>query len=343
LKILILKPSSLGDVIQALPVLRLLKRHIPKSEIYWWLDANLMPLLEGDPDLAGIFPFQRKRWANVQRWPEIATSIRKMRAMKFDYAIDLQGLSRSAIFAWLSNPDVLIGLDNPREGGREGARAFYDRTPQRCAPGTHAVDRYAAVLPLLNIPVSWDFDWLPRRDDVAQSVQNKWKPSADKWILLVPGARWENKLWPVQHFAEVVRTLSKRSGVKFAVLGSSDDKELGRTIAAAAPSHVVDLTGKTSLHEMIEWLRLSHLVIANDTGPMHIAAALRKPVVALFGPTDPRSAGPFRQLQNVLQFTDPPCVPCLKGRCTYSDTIACLKYTTPQQVCAKAESLLAHS
>jgi heptosyltransferase-1 len=341
LKILILKPSSLGDVIQALPVLRLLKRHLPKSQIYWWLDINLVPLLDGDPDLAGIFPFERKRWANIHRWPEIATSLRKMRAMKFDCAIDLQGLSRSAIFAWLANPDVIVGLDNPREGAREGARGFYDLTPARCAPNTHAVDRYTAVLPLLNVPITWDFEWLPQRPTGAAAVQKKWSPGKEQWVLLIPGARWQNKLWPVEHFAELVRMMSKNSGLKFAVLGSKDDKELGKTISAAAPSRVVDLTGQTSLHEMIEWLRLSRLVIGNDTGPMHIAAALRKPIVALFGPTDPRSAGPFRQLENVLQYTDLPCVPCLKGHCTYADTIACLKRTTPDIVYAKACELLA--
>ena len=341
MKILILKPSSLGDVIQALPVLRLLKRHFPKSEIYWWLDINLVPLLEGDPDLAGIFPFQRKRWANIHRWPEIATSLRKMRAMKFDYAIDLQGLSRSANFAWLANPDVIIGLDNPREGALEGARGFYDLTPPRCAPGTHAVDRYTAVLPLLNIPIAWDFQWLPKRADVPRPSRKNGRLAKKSGCLLVPGARWQNKLWPVEHFAELVRMMSKNSDLKFAVLGSSDDKQLGNTITAAAPSRVVDLTGQTSLHEMIEWLRLSRLVIANDTGPMHIAAALRKPIVAFFGPTDPRSAGPFGQLENVLQYTDLPCVPCLKGHCDYSETIACLKRTTPEQVCRKAATLLA--
>ncbi|MGZ4961137.1 MAG: lipopolysaccharide heptosyltransferase II [Limisphaerales bacterium] len=340
MKILILKPSSLGDVIQALPVLRLLKRHQPKSEIYWWLDANLVPLLDGDPDLAGIFPFQRKRWASAHRWPEIATSIRTMRAMKFDYAIDLQGLARSALFAWLSNADVLIGLDNPREGGREGARAFYDLTPPRCAPGTHAVDRYAAVLPLLNVPIAWDFEWLPRRATVAAAVQSKWPIANEQWVLLVPGARWENKLWPVEHFAATVKLLAKDTNLKFAVLGSGDDKQLGKTISSAVPGRVLDLTGQTSLHEMIEWLRLSRLVIANDTGPMHIAAALGKPTIALFGPTDPKSAGPFRQLDKVLQSDSPSCIPCLKGRCSYPERIACLKAITPELVAAKANQLL---
>lgn len=341
MKILILKPSSLGDVIQALPVLRMLKRHLPKSEIYWWLDTNLVPLLKNDPDLTGIFPFQRKRWAALHHWPEILTSIRAMRARRFDYAIDLQGLARSALFTWLSNADLLIGLDNPREGGREGARAVYDLTPPRCEPGTHAVDRYTAVLSLLKVPIRWDFDWLPRDAEVAGAIQKKWKPEGQQWITLIPGARWENKLWPAENFSAFVRILSKRPELKFAVLGASSDKALGQTISSAAPDRVLDLTGQTSFHEMIEWLRISRLIIANDTGPMHVAAALRKPTIALFGPTDPRSAGPFGQLDNVMQATQPSCIPCMKGRCSYPERIACLKAITPEQVVAKASALLA--
>ncbi len=263
-----------------------------------------------------------------------------MRAKKFDYAIDLQGLARSALFTWLSNADVFVGLDNPREGGREGACAVYDLTPPRCAPGTHAVDRYAAVLPLLNVPTTWDFDWLPRRATVADAVQSKWPIGNEPWVLLVPGARWENKLWPVEHFAATVKLLAKNTDLKFAVLGSGDDKQLGKTISSAVPGRVLDLTGQTSLHEMIEWLRLSRLVIANDTGPMHIAAALGKPTIALFGPTDPKSAGPFRQLDKVMQSDSPSCIPCLKGRCSYPERIACLKAITPEQVYAKASALL---
>ncbi|PYJ87399.1 MAG: hypothetical protein DME22_01800, partial [Verrucomicrobia bacterium] len=102
LKILILKPSSLGDVVQALPVLRLLKRHLPQSEIYWWIDSTLRSLLEGDADLNGLFLFERWRWASPRHWDELLASIRQMRAMKFDWAIDLQSLARSGLFAWLA-------------------------------------------------------------------------------------------------------------------------------------------------------------------------------------------------------------------------------------------------
>ena len=141
MKILILKPSSLGDVIHALPVLRLLKSHWPESRIHWWLDASLTALLEKDPDLAGLFRFERKRWAAPHRWPEIAASLAAMRRQRFDLAIDLQGLARSGMFAWLANAGLTVGLDNLREGLREGARAMYDLTP----PSAHKPTPWTAI------------------------------------------------------------------------------------------------------------------------------------------------------------------------------------------------------
>lgn len=340
MKILILKPSSLGDVIHALPVLRMLKRHLPQAEIYWWLDAALVPLLEKDPDLAGIIPFQRKGWLAPARWPEIAASIRRMRQYKFDWAIDLQGLARSSLFAWLANAGLTAGLDNPREGAREGARALYDVTPARAPAGTHAVNRYLAVLPLLGVPLQENWEWLPRRPDIASQVEEKWRPARARWVALLPGGRWPNKRWPVQNFVESARLLRQAPDVKCVVLGSPDEQGLGETIAAAAPDQCLNLAGKTSLLEMIEWIRLSRLVITNDTGPMHVAAALFRPVVALFGPTNPASTGPFGQLDRVLQNTALPCVPCMTQKCHYREPLACLHAITPQAVFQKAAPFL---
>jgi lipopolysaccharide heptosyltransferase I len=337
LKILILKPSSLGDVIHALPVLRLLKLHLPQSEIFWWLEAGLQPLLADDPDLAGIFPFQRKGWSAPANWPRLASSVRAVRREHFDLAIDLQGLARSALFCWFANADTSIGLDNPREGAREGARLYYDLLTPRSPPGTHAVDRYLAVLPRLGIPTNRPFQWLPERPKVAATVREKWSPGTAHWIALLPGARWDNKRWPAEYFVELVKQLSPADPeLKFAILGGGADAPLGKTIAAADPQRCLDLTGKTSLLEMIEWVRLCELVITNDTGPMHIAAALRKPVVALFGPTDPRGTGPYGQRQNVLQLSSPACIPCMKDYCTYAEPLACLRGLTPAMVSARA-------
>jgi len=341
LKILILKPSSLGDVIHALPVLRLLKLHFPNAEIFWWLDAALVPLLEKDTDLTGIIPFQRKRWAAPRRWPEIAASLRVMRRQHFDWAIDLQGLARSSIFAWLANASLTVGLDNLREGSREGARAFYDLTPPRAEPHVHAVDRYLAVLPLLGVPVHRDFEWLPRRPEIAAQVEQKWHPAGSRWVALLPGGRWDNKRWPASYFVELVKLMRMDPQMKFVILGSQDEKSLAQTIASPDPSRCLNLAGLTSMAEMIEWIGLSQLVITNDTGPMHVAVALRRPVVALFGPTNHFSTGPYGQLGNVLQNTTLPCVPCMKQKCFYHEPLACLRSITPQAVFQKARQLLA--
>jgi lipopolysaccharide heptosyltransferase II len=344
LKILILKPSSLGDVIQALPVLRLLKLHFKDAEIFWWIDSALAPLLEGDPDLAGIVRFERKRWARLQHWPEMFRSIRWLRAQKFDLVIDLQCLLRSGIFAWLTNGKCLVGLDETREG----ARGFYDLAVPRKSFHTHAVDWYLAVLPALGVPVHKNFNWLPERPEIAAEVKRKWpeansklKTQNSKLVLLQPGARWENKRWPAKYFAELVcQLVEKFPEMCFAILGNGEDKPLGEMISRAAPECCLNLCGETSLPEMIEWIRLCDLLVTNDTGPMHVAAALGQPLIALFGPTEPRRTGPYGQLENVLRI-DLPCSPCMKSDCHFEKPEECLRALSPATVLKKVGAIFA--
>jgi lipopolysaccharide heptosyltransferase I len=327
-KILILKPSSLGDVVQALPVLRLIKRHLPASQIYWWIDSSLAPLLEGDPDLAGVVRFERRRWATPRHWGKMWHSMRWLREQGFDWVIDLQCLLRTGIFAWLANGRLSVGLDEPREG----ARGFYDHIVQRPSALTHAVDWYLRVLPVLGVPVHGDFQWLPPRPAVAEAMRRKWEADHRRWIVIQPGARWPTKRWPAEFFAELVRLLAPaNSGFHFAILGGEDERPLGAAIAGAAPARCLDLTGRLSLPEMVEWIRLSELMVSNDTGPMHVAAALGKPVVALLGPTEPRRTGPWGQLDHVLQL-ELPCVPCFKSRCRYVKPFECLRGIPPAAV-----------
>jgi heptosyltransferase I len=336
LKILILKPSSLGDVIQALPVLRLLKLHFRDAEIFWWIDSALAPLLEGDPDLAGIVRFERKRWGKPQHWPEMLRSVQWLRAENFDLVIDLQCLARSGAFAWLARGKFLIGLDEVREG----ARGFYDLAVPRKSFYTHAVDWYLSVLPPIGVPVHKNFNWLPEHAEISASVKSKWKTGGAKWIAIQPGARWENKCWPVNYFAELVRLLAEKfSDTRFVILGSHEDKPLGEIISRAAPERILNLCGQTSLPEMVEWIRLCDLMVTNDTGPMHVAAALHKPLVTLFGPTEPRRTGPYGQLENVLRI-DLPCSPCLKSYCAWKNPNECLNAISPAMVFERAQKQL---
>ena len=154
------------------------------------------------------------------------------------------------------------------------------------------------------------------------------------------GARWANKRWPVEYFADLVRLLAKsHPELRFAILGSRADAGLGRAIARAQPERCLDLTGQVSLPEMVEWIRLGEIIITNDTGPMHVAAALRKPVLALFGPTEPRRTGPYGQIEKVLQ-AGLPCAPCLKASCAYEKPFECLRALSPITVLAAAEAMM---
>ena len=142
MRILICKPSSLGDVVQAMAVLRHIKRYIPESEIYWWVSTAFAPLLKHDPDIAGIFLFDKKSLCQLRDLPKHIRQIRTIRKMRFDVVLDLQSLLRSAVFAWLCKGQRTIGLDDRREL----APIFYDVAIPRPTPQTHAVDWYF-VLP----------------------------------------------------------------------------------------------------------------------------------------------------------------------------------------------------
>jgi ADP-heptose:LPS heptosyltransferase len=142
---------------------------------------------------------------------------------------------------------------------------------------------------------------------------------------------------------ELVKLMRRFPDLKFIVLGSKDERQLGQTIVEADPNRCLNLVGQTTLGEMIECIRRSRLVITNDTGPMHVATAVGRPVIALFGPTNPTSTGPYGQLGNVLQNNELPCVPCMSQKCSYRDPLACLKSITPQMVSQKALHFLAES
>ncbi len=340
MKILILKPSSLGDVVQALPVLRLLKRHLPASEIHWWIDRRLAPMLEDDPDLTGLIRFDREGWTSPRAWLAAWRRLLWARRQSFDWVIDLQSLARSGAFAWLANGRFTIGMDEPREG----ARGYYDVIVPRPSFHTHAVDWYLSVLPRLGVPVNNKFEWLKPRPSVAAGLRRKWPIDGSRWVILQPGARWWNKRWSADNFAELLRRLVQAyTSLRFAVLGGPEDQVLGKSIAGAVPGCCLDLTGQLSLPEMVEWIRLCELMVTNDTGPMHVAAALGRPVVALMGPTEPRRTGPYGQPGSVLQL-DLQCAPCLKPRCSNLEPLACLRQlTVPTVYAAVARRLSALS
>jgi len=188
--------------------------------------------------------------------------------------------------------------------------------------------------------VHWDFEWLPKRPEIAARIQEKWAAAAGPFIVLLPGARWNNKRWPVENFIELAKLMRGMGAGQFVILGSADEHALGHAIASANPGHCLNLAGQTSLWEMIEWVRRGRLVISNDTGPMHVAAALGRPLIALFGPTNPRNTGPYGKPGSVMQMNSLPCIPCMQSGCRLAAPLACLTGITPQGVYARVREEL---
>lgn len=328
MKILLLKPSSLGDVVHAFPVVRSLKRRWPDAELHWWIEAGLASLVESDPDVDGIFKFERKRWSRPSGWPSMFAMVRRLRAERFDLVIDLQGLARSGVFAWLANGAFSIGVDDLRER----AGAFYDVAVPRPSPETHAVDWYLEVVRRLGVEPTATLPWLSPRPEVAAGLEPRLELTKHRWILLNPGARWWNKRWPVAAFRETLRRLAiEFPAHRFAVLGGKEDAELAREIILGAPERTANLAGSTSLGELVEVIRACDLIVTNDTGPMHIAAALGRPMVALFGPTNPNRTGPYARQSDALR--EPlPCSPCLSQSCRNPKQMECLTALTVERV-----------
>lgn len=336
MKVLILKPSSLGDVVQALPVARLIRRWRPDATIHWWIQREYLPLLEHDRDIAWAAPFDRRRAATPAGLGEIAATVGRLREERYDWVLDLQALARSALLGWFAKGEVTVGLADLREG----APALHDISIPRPSDRPHAVDWYLAALEPLGVPARGDFDWLPVQKDAAALVEALWPADGASWVALQPGARWGTKRWPADHFAALVRLLAAaKPSLKFVVLGGDSDRLLGAAIAGAGEGRVLDLTGRLSLPGMIEWLRRCAVMVTNDTGPMHVAAALGRPVVALFGPTDPAQTGPYGQQDRVIR-VPLACAPCQKGVCGFSESLACLRRITPDRVAAEALSRL---
>ena len=218
--------------------------------------------------------------------------------------------------------------------------AFYDQAVARPSPETHAVDWYLRVLSFLDAPICRDFEWLPSRPAVAAALGSRWRTEGVSWIVLQPGGRWQNKRWPAENYAELARGLAQRyERVRFAILGSRAESGLGEVICRACPDRCVNLAGATTLPEMVEWIRMAALMVSNDTGPMHVAAALGRPLIALFGPTEPRRTGPYGGMEQVMQ-ARLPCIPCLKDDCHWAKPMECLRAITPAMVLARARALL---
>ena len=325
-RILIIKPSAIGDVVHSLPVLNLLRRRFPDAHIAWLVTPACAGLLERHPQLDEVIRFERREYGKGYKSPRALVGLfqfmRELRGRRFDLVIDLQGLFRSGWLAWQTRAAVRVGFAN----AREGATLFYTHRVPTGSPEQHAIERYLTLAEAVGCarePVVFPF----AVDDRDRERVRSMVPS-DRYAVLMPGANWETKRWPVDRFAEAGRAARERFGLEPVIAGGPDASPL-----VALMPDAINLVGRTNLRELVALLERAALVIANDSGPMHIAAALGRPLVVPFGPTNPIRTGPFRRLESVVRL-DIPCSPCYSRTCSHT---SCLNWLKSEPIVELAE------
>jgi ADP-heptose:LPS heptosyltransferase len=310
-KILIIKPSALGDIVQALPVLTGLKRRWPAAQIDWIVSDSLREILDGHPCLRRTILYPRKRWTSPARLPEIWRWGRRLHEEKYDMTIDLQGLFRSALMTWSAGSPRRLGLLS----AREGARAFYNEFIADTA--LSAAERYLTCLEHLEIPVRpLDFQ-LAARAPLPAALDGH-----APYIVLHPYSKWRTKLWPWRYYQELVDAMP---GHRFVVVGE------GPWFPVEAAGRLVDLRGKLSLSALVTVLDRAQIVLSTDSGPAHIAGALGRVTLVLFGATDWRKTKPSGT--NVRIHTHALfCSPCLKRTCWRDTPVECMSLVTPKRI-----------
>jgi lipopolysaccharide heptosyltransferase I len=292
-RVALLKPSALGDIVHSLPVLTALRKRFPHAHITWVVNRSYEPLVAGHPDLDATLPFDRGAARRRGRWGALKTwlgFLLRLRRGQFDLIVDLQGLFRSGLMVAASGAARRLGLAS----AREGATWFYtDVVAVPDFQALHAVERYWLVAAALGVGHLGRQFRLPPFPEAGRWAAQLLGGCPRPWLAIGPGSRWPTKRWPPEYFAELARRARDEFSGTVLVVGGGDEVPLGRAVAGRLTGPVVDLTGRTSLPQLAAVLARCDVMLANDTGPLHLAAALGRPVVAPYTCTKVRLTGPY--------------------------------------------------
>jgi heptosyltransferase I len=360
-RILLIKPSALGDVVHTIPLLPKLRTRFPEAQIDWFITPENAELVRHHPALSGVVIFERKKLARFGRgWDATLESVRllaELRRARYELVIDLHGQMRSALFTLATGAPVRIGFDRPVRkaltgsthhelrnvpqrgwaGAREGSWMAYSHRIPIATLDVHAIERYLWLGPMLGLddaPADGRIFLSPAAEVEAERLLGRL--TSQSFAALVPGTMWETKHWPAERFAEVGQWF-ERQGFGVVVLGTKRDRRLAKRIVERCPS-AIDLCGQTTPSQLAAIVKRAAICVTNDSGAMHLAVALETPVVSVFGPTNPVHIGPYGQPQAVVR-AGLPCSPCnfrQLSQCPYGH--ACMQQVSAAMVIERLES-----
>lgn len=345
MNILIVKTSAIGDVIHTLPSLSAIRKHYPQAAITWLVEEAAADIIRGHAALDRVLVSKRKSWLHglqstscpaVLR--EIWQFIRELRDTEYDLIIDFQGLLKSGILIGLARGKRKVGYGRGMEHA-ECSYIFLNERIPAVSMDQHAIKREQHLLRAIGInPAAIRFD-IPvspaDRARLQEILANHGLEPSVPLVAINPVATWKTKLWDSKKFAQVADNLRRRK-ITVVFTGSGNDRGYIDTILSDMQEQAVNLAGATDLKTLAALYERAGLVISTDTGPMHLAAALGTPVVAVFGPTAPWRTGPFGEQHKVVR-CDLACSPCFKKQCEQFD---CMPQISVVQVMAAVDAII---
>ncbi len=319
MRILVIKLSSLGDLFHALPAVHCLKQGT-NATIDWVTQTSYVDLVRCFTDVDRVIPFYRQAF-----FTNISAFLRVLREREYDLIVDFQGLWKSALTACMARGKKRIG---PSFHG-EGTRLVYSSVAGTRNRTRHAVDEALDVVRHLELPL------IDPAFPVVFPEQILEEPCPR--VALVPFSRWPSKNWPSSSFLKLGKELREQMNASLFVVGGLDD--IPACTVLARQLFAKNIAGKLTLPELGGFLKNMDIVISNDSGPMHMAAAAGTPVLALFGPTDPVRTGPYGTIHRAMS-TNLQCSPCHARKCRFGDA-SCLSVLTPEMV-GNAAMLMLH-
>jgi heptosyltransferase-1 len=333
-RIALIKPSALGDIMHSLPVLTALRRRFPEAHICWIVNRSYAPLIEQHPDLNEVLCFDRgalrKGWLKGS-W-EFSRFLQRVRGQRFDLVIDLQGLLRTGLMCLASGAAVRIGLAS----AREGATLCYTHRIDDRTDVQHAVDRYWRVIEALGDAPATKAFHVPIHSDARDWAQEILQHLPRPHLAIGVGSRWLTKRWPPEHFAGLARRAQAEYGGTAIFVGAPEEASLADQAAALVPGPTCALTGKTTLPQLVAVLHEADAMIANDTGPLHLAVALGRPVVAPYTCTVIRRTGPYGQMDRAVETS----VWCRGSFLKTCPRMECMAELTPDRLWPPLEMIL---
>jgi len=351
MRVLIIKLSSIGDVVQTLPALRALRTALDRrgaqggqrAEIDWLVEEPSSSVLKGNPLIDNVFIINKKGWTRDSR-ANIRTA-RQLAARRYDLVMDFQGLFKSAVWCVAARGKRVIGFANSRE---LSTLALSEKAPAY-DPDRHAVLRYLDLVKAafdeapytvaeesdVDFPLYVGDEDLDRIKELLRTLGLKAEGSKNPFFIIVPRSRWKKKLWNDDKFIKLGKIITEKYGLEALIVGAKSDKAAGETIKKGIGARAHNLAGKIDLTGLSALMRLARFCLTLDSGPMHIAVAAGIPVVALFGPTAPWRTGPIGKGHVVVR-KGLECSPCFRKKC---DDPRCMSEITVEEVLLAVEGL----